>query len=409
MEGFFSKKQTESKSRPDGRVYSCASCGLYKTAKSPKMKPYGNFKKEILIIGEAPGEVEDERGRQWQGKTGLLLKSTLRRLGIDLFEDCLNTNACACRPMNDEGQNRVPAPYEIDCCRRFIFKTIEEYQPRTVLLFGDTALYSVIGRRWKKNLGGIMKWRGFIIPDQDLKAWICPTFHPSYVERSEGQEVQTVWWNDLNNAICSINEPFYKDKKPTIHKITDLKDLKKLPSSMIAIDYETTGIKPQAEGHRIVCASIAFDRNHCFVFKMPDSIKERKPFVDILANNEISKIGHNIKHEENWSVELLGQPVENWYWDSMLATHILDNRTGITGLKFQTYVNFGVVDYDDMVVPYLKGIEGKNGNSMNKIDQLITRQDGLDTLLTYCAMDSIYTYRLAMRQLKLMNYDQLPF
>jgi len=89
MKGFFTVKQTESRSRPDGKTYSCASCGLYKNALSPKMKSYGAFKKEILNIGEAPGEVEDKRGMPWQGKTGRLLKKTYRRLGVDLFEDCL--------------------------------------------------------------------------------------------------------------------------------------------------------------------------------------------------------------------------------------------------------------------------------------------------------------------------------
>ena len=45
MAGFFTKKETESKTRPDGKTYSCYSCGLYKNAKSAKMQPVGEFKK----------------------------------------------------------------------------------------------------------------------------------------------------------------------------------------------------------------------------------------------------------------------------------------------------------------------------------------------------------------------------
>ena len=78
-EGFFTRKETESKSRPDGKTYSCASCGLYHDATSPRMKPFGNFKKGILNLGEAPGEIEDKRGKQWQGKTGRLLQKTYYR------------------------------------------------------------------------------------------------------------------------------------------------------------------------------------------------------------------------------------------------------------------------------------------------------------------------------------------
>ena len=58
-EGFFTRKETESKTRPNGKTLSCTSCGLYKRVISPKMQPFGNFKKGIMNIGEAPGEIED--------------------------------------------------------------------------------------------------------------------------------------------------------------------------------------------------------------------------------------------------------------------------------------------------------------------------------------------------------------
>ena len=142
MEGFFSKKETKSKSRPGGKILSCASCGLYRDCISPKMNAFGNFKKGILNIGEAPGEIEDQEGKQWQGKTGRALKRAYRKLGIDLFEDCLNINAVNCRPPD----NRTPSNYEIDCCRAVkVSKVIEEYQPRVIVLLGNAALQSFLG------------------------------------------------------------------------------------------------------------------------------------------------------------------------------------------------------------------------------------------------------------------------
>ena len=72
-QGFFTLKETESDSRKNGKIHSCASCGLYRNCRHPKMKPFGNFKKGILNIGEAPGDIEDQRGKPWQGKTGQLL------------------------------------------------------------------------------------------------------------------------------------------------------------------------------------------------------------------------------------------------------------------------------------------------------------------------------------------------
>jgi hypothetical protein len=102
----------------------------------------------------------------------------------------------------------------------------------------------------------------------------------------------------------------------------------------------------------------------------------------------------------------LNQGVENWLWDSMLASHILDNRTGITNLKFQTYVNFGIVDYASSIASYLEG-DDTNANSFNKVLDLIKTQDGKDQLLHYCGLDAIYERRLAEKQMELIGV--LPF
>ncbi|KKK62798.1 hypothetical protein LCGC14_3000730, partial [marine sediment metagenome] len=243
-------------------------------------------------------EVEDKRGMPWQGKSGRLLKKVYRRLGVDLFEDCLNINAVNCRPTSDQ----TPKNYEIDCCRKSINQIIDDCQPKVIVLLGGSALYALLGRRWKRDLGGILKWRGFTIPDRDFKAWICPTFHPSYVERLEGKEAEVVWTQDLEQAIKKVNTPLPLFKKPRITVLETLEALKDIKGSLVAFDYETTGIKPHAPGHRIVCAAVAVNENECFVFMMPKNKKALQPFIDFLANPMIGKMAHNMKFEETWSV-----------------------------------------------------------------------------------------------------------
>jgi DNA polymerase len=423
---FFTKKETESKSRPDGKIYSCISCGLQKKCTNPKMEPFGNFKKGILNIGEAPGEIKDQRGKPWQGKTGKLLERTYKELGIDLFEDCLNINAVNCQPTDEAGNNRPPTNYEVECCRASLLKIISEYKPKVINLFGNTALYSLIGHRWKKDLGTISKWRGFTIPDQDFNAWICPMFHPSYIERSFFASVsnrkqtsveETIWIQDLKQSIELLSTQTYENKEfllhpfpkyvePKIEIIEDLSILTQLKKvSEIAFDYETTGLKPHAYGHRIICCAIADSSDHAFVFMMPQTRNGRQPFVDVLADPSIGKMAHNMKFEEAWSVVRLKQPVQNWIWDSMLCAHILDNRPGITGLKFQAYINFGIVDYSSEIAPYLSAEDDTNDNSLNRIGKLLTTAGGIEKLLHYCALDAVYEYRLAKKQ----QMEFLPF
>jgi hypothetical protein len=62
-------------------------------------------------------------------------------------------------------------------------------------------------------------------------------------------------------------------------------------------------------------------------------------------------------------------------------------------------VNFGVVDYDSSISPYLKAKDSKNGNAINRIMELVNKPGGKEKLMTYCGLDTLYTYRLAMKQM----------
>ena len=407
MKPFFNTQQTASTSRPDGKGRSCISCGLYKDVITPRMKPYGDFKRKILNVGEAGGADEDRIGKPWQGKTGQLLQRTYKKLGSDLFEDCLNVNSCLCRTTDSKGNNRTPTNQEIENCRRTVLQLIRDVQPHVIVLLGGSALYSLLGHRWRKNLGGISKWRGYTIPDRDFNAWLCPTFHPSYIERSDAGGVEEViWLQDLRQMVDCVDTPLPVYKEPVIEIVEDLSVLNTITSGHVAIDYETDGLKPHACGHRIICCAVADTPDHVWAFMMPQTRAERQPLIRLLANPNVGKMAHNMKFEESWSVVRLNQPVENWLWDSMLMSHILDNRTGVTNLKFQTYVNFGIVDYASEIAPYLEG-DDTNANSFNKILDLVKTPDGRHKLLTYCGYDAVYEFRLAEKQMELIGV--LPF
>lgn len=408
MTGFFTASQAKLDGFTDGKVKTCYGCGLYKKATTPKMKPYGNFKRGIMNIGEAPGETEDLKGIPFVGKTGRLLQRTYEELGIDLFEDCININAVNCRPIDEHGKNRTPTNTEIECCRKSVLGYIKQYKPKVIILLGNVALQSLLGYRWNGVLNGIMEWRGFTIPDQDFKAWVCPVFHPSYVERSSDLPVvKIIWKKDLQNAFNKIHEKFVEYKEPNITFLEDLNDLYSIKSGQtISFDYETTGLKPHAKGHKIVCCSVATSEDDVVVFEMPKDREKQKPFIDILKDKNILKMAHNCKFEENWSWQILKTRVRGWHWDSMLAAHILDNRKGVTGLKFQTYVNLGIVDYNMNVKHYL---EADNSNGINSVEKLIKTTKGKHELMKYCALDSIHQYRIAMIQMKEFINKDLPF
>lgn len=394
-------------SKKSKQSLSCITCKLREgDIQSPKMEVYGNGNKKILIIGESPSSVDDRKDMPWQGKMGRLLQSTLKKVDIDLFEDCLCINAVNCMTP----RSRAPKPLELDCCREvMVHPVLRDYKPKVILLMGTVALQSFLSPRWPTNLGGIAKWRGFRIPDRDHKAWVIPTFHPSYVSRMDSREVNTVWEQDLVLAaeVVDVEVPRYFD--PKVHMITDLADLRKIKgASEVAIDYETTGLKSHGKGHRIVCAAVATNDKEVYAFMIPETRAERQPFVDMLEDMTIGKMAHNMKFEHSWSLNRWGVEIQNWQWDSMLAAHLLDNRTGTTNLKFQTYVNFGMIIKDKDVSEFLYKRDG-DGNSFNKIFELIETPEGIEKLLHHVALDAYWEFLLAKMQMKKLGYQYLPF
>ena len=327
MNGFFTAEEVKSTTRKV-KHETCAVCGLYKTVRTPRMEAFGNCKRAILNVGEGPGEFEDRRGRQWQGKVGKVLQEAYKMLGFDLFEHCININSVNCRPMTKDGNNRAPDPKEINCCRSRVLKVIEQYKPKLIVLFGNSAIMSLIGHRWKKDLGGIFKWRGWAIPDRDFNAWLCPVFHPSFTERSE-REVETIWMQDLKHALSMTDEPLPKfdDESKQIMIVDECPSVSEVESPF-SVDFETTGLKcHDVSVHSIVCVAVCDNKNRAWVFMMNEVNKRR---LRRLLMSDKGKIAQNLKFENSWAQNLLDCEVRNWVWDTMLASHVLNNRSDIT-------------------------------------------------------------------------------
>ena len=95
---------------------------------------------------------------------------------------------------------------------------------------------------------------------------------------------------------------------------------------------------------------------------------------------------------QTWSRVFFQTRVRNWYHDTMLAAHVLDNRSSITSIKFQAFVRYGLGNYDQQVAPYIESGD-KNANAFNRISQVST-----DSLLKYCGYDSFLEWLTARDQ-----------
>lgn len=385
-----------------GRSLSCVSCGLHKGVLSPRMVPYGENRLGVMTVGEGPGEIEDRDGAPWRGRTGRLLQDTFHDFGFDLVRDCISLNAVNCRPP----KNRAPTSFEISCCREVkVTPALLQYNPRVILLLGGSAVASVLGPLCSNALGdSVGKWRGFAIPIPEWGAWVCPTYHPSYIARENRAEVTTVWRQDIKRGLDLLDAPVpasenLRDKVIALHNETDiLKAIYKAhEAKFVSYDYETTGLRPNL--HKIICASFATSEDQAFAFMMPDKGPIPGAWKALMARSKVGKISHNMKFENDWTLEHFEVEKINWVWDSMIAAHVVDNRVGICGLKLQGFLNFGLQSWDDLIAPFLRSVNERDPSSPNRILEFID-QYGPDECLIYCGIDSLVAFRLAMKQMQ---------
>lgn len=367
------------------------------------MKPFGTGKKRVLVLGEAPGETEDKEGRPFIGKAGQFLREVMNELDLDLDKDALTTNALICRPPDNKIENDKMIGY----CRANLLKTIHAFEPRVVLVLGGTALKSILPLFWKDKIMEVERWAGWKIPAGPY--WICPTYHPSYLLRMKNQLLERRFAEHIKAAFSLDTVPQNDDQWEEVEtlrtRVERLFDERKIEEALqqfdekggwVSFDYETNCLKPEYPKARLVsCAVSNGDRTVAF----PVLSNTFKMLGRFLASRRTRKIAANAKFEDRFTRHFVthgGAGVVNWGWDTMLATHCLDNRPGICSLKFQAFVQMGIATYNEHIDPYLENYKGLY-NRIHEIE--------INDLLTYNGMDALLEIRLAMLQRKKMGYE----
>jgi DNA polymerase len=101
----------------------------------------GPLAPQLMVIGEAPGRLEDETGEPFVGRSGQLLFRLLEDETGLLREQCFVTSVVKCRPP----ANRTPTRHELTTCRPWLDEQLQLITPRVIVTLGNTAARSVFG------------------------------------------------------------------------------------------------------------------------------------------------------------------------------------------------------------------------------------------------------------------------
>lgn len=168
-----------------GIIASCTRCPLYSTAINP-VPGEGNPAADMMIVGEAPGQDEDQSGRPFVGRSGQLLTKILAAIGF-AREDVFIANVLKHRPP----ANRNPKPDEVVACSPYLLRQIELVRPKVILALGTFAAQTLLESKLPIGTlrGQVHHYHG--VP-------LIVTYHPAALLRNPAWKRPT--WEDVQLA-----------------------------------------------------------------------------------------------------------------------------------------------------------------------------------------------------------------
>lgn len=138
------------------RVTECERCPALVESRSRIVNGTGPEDADLLIVGEAPGEREDEEGEPFVGRSGTQLDEKLRENGIGR-EEVRITNCVRCRPP----ENRDPTKDELGNCRGYLEREIELVDPDLIMTVGKVPTEHLLERdvAVTKEAGSVVEHR----------------------------------------------------------------------------------------------------------------------------------------------------------------------------------------------------------------------------------------------------------
>ena len=169
-------------------VAGCRACTLCETRRQTVFG-VGHRRAHCMVVGEAPGEQEDQQGEPFVGAAGQLLDRMLLALGLGRGEgpparQVFIANTLKCRPP----RNRNPQPDELVACQPFLERQVALVQPRVIIAMGRFAVQSLLcsSEPIGRLRGRVHQWQG---------RPLVVTYHPAYLLRQPADKARA--WQDL--------------------------------------------------------------------------------------------------------------------------------------------------------------------------------------------------------------------
>ena len=176
----------------------CTRCDLYRNA-TQTVFGEGPSSAKLMLVGEQPGDAEDELGRPFVGPAGVLLREILGEVGLD-ERRLYVTNAVKHFKWRPQGKRRIhdkPSWSEVRACDHWLRIELALVRPRLLVCLGATATQALLGRDARVTV-----LRGQVLEVPELEPRVVVTIHPSAVLRAgdRRRELRAQLTADLTTA-----------------------------------------------------------------------------------------------------------------------------------------------------------------------------------------------------------------
>ena len=147
-------------------------CHLCSLSKSRYHVLFGEGKADanVMFVGDAPLEIEDNEGRPFLGRGGEMLTAMIEKvLGVPR-DNVYITNLLKCRPLASQEVHES----EFHTCKAYLFKEIALVNPKVIVTLGEKAYHYLTN-----DTTPLKEIRGTLLPKEGYT--IVPTYHPNFL------------------------------------------------------------------------------------------------------------------------------------------------------------------------------------------------------------------------------------
>lgn len=180
----------------------------------------GNPDSPLVLVGEGPGDTEDQTGRPFVGRAGQLLDKALHDNGLSRRDVYIcNTVKCrACDWSTGKPVNRAPTVEEAEACRKWLIPQLAIICPKVILCIGAPSAKNLIKKDFRITLE-----RGKYFPCELAKAAIA-TLHPAYILRQQnisGDGGYSLLVADIARAWAAARKLTGEVKEPVVEEVSE--------------------------------------------------------------------------------------------------------------------------------------------------------------------------------------------